>query len=94
LTPTVGQLVDSEEMALERDDHGRFRRPAEYDSAEFRADLFLRQRTSEASVRELAAETGRSKSSIATDLKRARREERARLAERAVRWDVQPVPER
>jgi IS30 family transposase len=82
-------------MALERDEHGRFRRPAEYDSAAFRADLLLRQRTSEASVRELAAESGRSKSSIASDLKRARHEERVRLdAERALTQPVQPEPKR
>lgn len=95
MTGTVGQLLDSEEMALQRDDHGRFRRPAEYDSAEFRADLLLRQRTSDASVRELAAETDRSKSSIATDLKRARHEERAQLdAERTLTQPVQPEHER
>lgn len=73
-------------MPLTRDEQGRLRTPAEYDSPEFRAEMLLRHRAG-GSARTLAAETGRAKSAIARDITQARQEEAEALdaeAEQAV----------
>ncbi len=66
-------------MASTRDAQGRLRTPARYDTPEWREEILLRHKGG-ASVRHLAAETGRAKSAIARDLARAREEERAARA--------------
>lgn len=77
-----------------RDDHGRITTPERFASPEFRALALALQRAG-SSIRAIAAETGRSKTALARDLRVAREEEaEAREAEKAARLARQPEPER
>ena len=67
-------------MPALRDDRGRLRTPPEFDSPEYRAAV-LAMSKSGASIREIAADTGRSKSAIAKDLSIAKSEAAADKAE-------------